>query len=138
MKALLKTSALALLLISLFTTSCEKAKIAAIITPMGFTSTSNTPGNNNPTVVTGNAVEVAVDAMVRIEPKISDEWKKCNGTWTMTVEGAWTNDDYSCGKDEHTGVLNFIAKKPGVFKIKFKYTCPDGSFTSATITVTAR
>jgi len=138
MKILFNTAALALLLFSLFTTSCEKAKIAAIITPMSFTSTATTPGNNNPTVTTGNAVEVAVGTFVRIEPKISDEWKKCNGKWTITVEGAFTNDDYSCGKDEHTGVINFVPKKPGVYKIRFTYTCPDGSFTSNTITITAK
>lgn len=137
MKALLKTSTLALLLICLFTTSCEKEKLAAILTPMGFTSTA-TQGNNNPTVVNGNSVEVAVGTFVRIEPIISDEWKKCKGTWTITVEGALSNDDYSIGKDEKTGVANFIPKKPGVYKIKFTYTCPGGSFTSGTITVTAR
>jgi hypothetical protein len=139
MKKLFTISAIALVLCGLFAVSCKKETIAAILAGINFkTSSTAALGNNNPTVTNGFNVEVSNGSFVRIEPLLPDEWKKCNGTWTQTIEGTWTNDDYSCGKDLHTGVVNFIPKKTGVFKITFTYTCPDGSKTSRTITITVK
>ena len=131
MKKLFKNAAIVLVLISFFATSCEKEKVIAILTPVGFTATYTPQGTNNPTVVKGDNVNVTTGTFIRIEPILPDEWKKCKGKWTHTVEGAWTNDDYSCVKDANTGVVNFIPKKKGTFKIKFTYTCPDGSSQAA-------
>ncbi len=135
MKKLLKISTIALILFSFMATSCDKEKLAAILRPVSFNSTYTTQGNNKPIVVKKDTVEVTVGTFIRIEPVLGDEWKKCRGTWAHSVEGAWTSDDYSAGRDTNTGVMNFSPKKPGTFRIKFTYTCPDGSFTSKTITI---
>ena len=136
MKKLFKNAAIVLVLLSFFATSCEKEKAAPPAGAIGFKAACTPQGTNNSTVVNGDSVRVTTGTFIRIEPILSDEWKKCKGKWTHTVEGAWTNDDYSAGGDANTGVFNFTPHKKGTFKIKFTYTCPDGSSTSATITIT--
>jgi hypothetical protein len=137
MKKLFKNAAILLVLISFFAISCKKEKPAPPPPAgnFGFTAACTPKGTNNTTQVNGDTVKVTTETTIRIEPLLPDAWKKCKGKWTHTVEGAWTNPDYSAGMDKNTGVVNFIPKKKGIFTIKFTYTCPDGSSTSATITI---
>ena len=120
MKKLFKNSAIVLVLISFFAVSCEKEKVApataaAVAIPgFGFKTAYTLAGTNNQNtkaVENGGSVSVTKETFIRIEPVLPDVWKKCNGTWTITIEGPWTNDDYSAVKDLKTGVINFIPKK---------------------------
>lgn len=136
MKKLITISAMALVLFSLFAVSCKKEK--PVPPPAGsfaFKAACTPKGTNNTTLVNGDTVRVTVGTFARIEPILPDVWKKCKGKWSHTIEGAWTSADYASGSDANTGVFNFTPHKKGTFKIKFTYTCPDGSSISATITI---
>ena len=136
MKKLFKNSAIAWVLFSFFAISCEKEK--PVPPPAGsfdFKTACTPRGTNNTTLVNGDSVTITTETFIRIEPILPDAWKKCKGKWSFTVEGTWTSADYSSGSDANIGFFNFTAHKKGTFKIKFTYTCPDGSFISATITI---
>ena len=136
MKKLLKISTLALVMLSLFTVSCEKTEVAAPATDE--VKTTWTPENSSGPITTkGDIKDGEVGKDYTIEPKLANP-PCANGTWSFKVE-APPNQQFSCAYfNIHTGKLIFHPISRGTYKFIFTYKCPDGSEVSISISITVK
>lgn len=136
MKKLLKISTLALVMLSLFTVSCEKEKPAPAAAPADEVKVTWTPENSSaPITTTGDIKDGEALKDFTFEPKLANPPCK-NGTWHLKIE-APENQQYACVfSNMHTGkfIIRFFSR--GTYKVIFTYKCPDGSSVSVSVNVT--
>ena len=138
MKKLLKISTLALVMLSLFTTSCKKEDLPAAPPPppADEVKVTWTPENSSaPITTTGDIKDGEVGKDFTFEPKLGTPPCK-NGTWHLKVE-APEKQQFACVFGHmFTGkfIIRFFSK--GTYKVIFTYKCPDGSSASVSVNIT--
>lgn len=133
MKKLLNISTLALVMLGLFTTSCEKADVAPAAADE--VKVTWTPENSSGPITTkGDIKDGEIMKDYTVEPKLAAP--PCpGGTWSLTVEGP-KNAQYVATYNAKTGKTNFHPLTKGTYKLIFTYKCPGCKEVTITITIT--
>lgn len=135
MKKLLKISTLALVMLGLFTTSCEKTDVA----PAAATDEVNvtwTPGNSSGPITTkGDIKDGEAGKDYVMEPKLAAPLCM-NGTWTLKIDVPEGTQLAVGGTNPKTGKTNFRPISRGTYKFIFTYKCPNCKDVSIAITIT--
>lgn len=121
MKKLFKISTLALVMLSLFTVSCEKAEVAA--PAANEVKVTWTPENSSGPITTkGDITDGELWKDYVIEPAIAAP--PCpDGTWSIVVE-APAGKQFIANSLNTKGKTNFRPLGVGTFKIILTYKCP--------------
>ena len=138
MKNFIKTSTIALVILSLFAVSCEKPKRGDVPAPpkadMEATVTWTRTGSAKPETVPGDKVIYGeVGKAYLITPKLNVT-VCASGIWSITVEGPAGSSPGS-SINEATGAAGVTLFTKGTYKIKITYKCPGCTEISITITI---
>lgn len=134
MKKLLKISTLALVMLSLFTTSCEKADVAPEA-PAGEIKVTWTPEYSTaPVTTTSDIKDGEVSKEYKFEPKLTNPLCP-DGIWSMDIDKP--KDAFVYGvNDPKTGKATLTLKTKGTYKFTFTYKCPGCKAVSLSISIT--
>ncbi len=124
MKKLINNSLIALVMLSLFTVSCEKPKKGDIPpppAPNGATTTWTPKGGAKPIINTSDIKNGDVGVMYSIVP---DKPACVGGTWSLTIVGP-PNAQYGAVQNtKKGGDVNFTPLTPGTYTLTLTYKCP--------------
>ena len=135
MKKLLKISTLALVILSLFTISCEKADVTPAATDE--IKVTWTPENSSAPITTkGDISDGELWKDYVIEPTIVTP--PCpDGTWSIVVEPP-AGKNFIATSLNKKGKTNFRPLGVGTFKIILTYKCPGCKGISLTVNITVK
>ena len=132
MKNLIKTSTIAVVILSLFAVSCEKPKSDELPAPKPDIEAPVT-WDPKGSAKSGETVYGPVGIAYRIIPKINITVCE-SGKWSVTVVGpAGSAPGYSI--DEGTGAVGVTPFTKGTYTVKITYKCPGCTEISITVII---
>ena len=139
MKKLLKTSTLALAMLSLFTTSCKKEELAAppaTVVADAVMVTWTPENSSGPITTKGDVKDGEAGKDYVLVPALATPLCD-NGTWSLKKDFPEGKEVAVSGTNLKTGKTVFRPISRGTYKFTFTYKCPDCKDTSISISITA-
>jgi len=132
----------ALILFSLFISSCEKENHNApapdpnAVFWINYSFTAQPP-NQATGSGSGNIANGIVNAVYKLDPYLHGSGICQGGKWSHEVKVNPKTAVFMSAQDTKTGIVTFKpGSSPATYTITITYTCPDGTSYSASITIT--